>query len=224
LGEGLRDLQQADELRELGMAIFIDRPLGTGKAPGEPDQTPLLSHEAFSRSIAARRLSELVHFSGELPLNALGAQLNDLPVEGLPACEAALPARPVVSLADACRVADDFVFLRTLPESVKQFFELFDVSPLQSLGVDLAASAMLIVSPADNPGTIAIYDGGLQRWLELVADLGQGFRIAKGIEFPTAGLLVRRVWEADPSAGALRPKQLTGGPIVFRPQVDFGVR
>jgi hypothetical protein len=198
------------------MAIFIDRPLGTGKAPGEPDQTPLISHEAFSRSIAARRLSELVHFSGELPLNALGAQLKELPVEGFPACEAALPARPVVSLADACRVADDFVFLRTLPQSVKQFFELFDVSPLQSLGVDLAASAMLIVSPADNPGTIAIYDGRLQRRLELVADSDRGFRISKGIEFPAAGLRVRRVWEADPSDGTLRLKELAREPIFLQ--------
>ena len=46
-------------MRELGVAIFIDRPLGGLKAPGEPDLSPLLAHEAFSRSLAERALGEL---------------------------------------------------------------------------------------------------------------------------------------------------------------------
>jgi hypothetical protein len=225
LQESLHDLHHPAELRELGTGLFIDRPLGTGKAAGEPDQTPLLSHEAFSRSLAARRLKELVDFTAELPLNALLAQLGALTVEGFPARDVALPDRPVASLADACRVADDFVFVRTLPESVKQLFELFDVSPLLALGLDFVAmgARLLIVAAADSPGTVAIYDGSLQRRLELTTDLDRGFRISKGIEFPAAGLKVRRVWEANASDGTLRPKQMPAEPMPSDPEVDHGV-
>src|SRR5262249_5723310 len=56
LRQGLADLEHPADLRELGMALFLDRPLGTAKHPLEPDLTPLLSYEAFSRSLAGRRL------------------------------------------------------------------------------------------------------------------------------------------------------------------------
>ncbi len=46
------DLEHAEELRELGMALFLDRPFGSGKAPGEPDGTLLLASEAYSPSVA----------------------------------------------------------------------------------------------------------------------------------------------------------------------------
>jgi len=192
LRESLHDLEHADELRELGMAIFIDRPLGHGKAPGEPDQTPLLSHEAFSRSIAERRLSELSRFDERLPLGALRNQLGALPVKGFPAADVALPGRPVVSLADARRVADDFVFLRTLPASAGQLFDLIGVIAPRSDGIDFITTGtdFLIVSPADNPEILAVYDSASERRLELSADLTQGFRTAKGMEFPAAGLRV----------------------------------
>src|SRR5262249_36841994 len=57
--QSLADLLDPRELRELGTAVFLDRPLGRLKAPGEPDQTPMLAYEAFSPSIAARRLEQL---------------------------------------------------------------------------------------------------------------------------------------------------------------------
>ena len=53
------DLVDPGEQRELGMALFIERPLGCFKETGEPDATPLLSYEAFSatarRADSARR-------------------------------------------------------------------------------------------------------------------------------------------------------------------------
>ncbi len=55
----IADLATPNELRELGVALFLDRPLGAFKAPGEPDQTPILAYEAFSRSIAGRRLDSI---------------------------------------------------------------------------------------------------------------------------------------------------------------------
>jgi hypothetical protein len=59
LRQSVEDLRNAEELRELGMAVFIDRPLGVFKPPAAPDQTLLLSYEAFSKAIASRRLTEL---------------------------------------------------------------------------------------------------------------------------------------------------------------------
>ena len=56
LQASLDDLEHPDEVLELGMAVFIDRPLGFGKQPLEPDLTPLLAHETFSPSIAERGL------------------------------------------------------------------------------------------------------------------------------------------------------------------------
>ena len=47
------------ELRELGTALYLDRPLGVYKEPAEVDRTPLLSYEAFSLTIAEARLRNL---------------------------------------------------------------------------------------------------------------------------------------------------------------------
>jgi hypothetical protein len=222
LDESIRDLQDPNELRELGMAVFIDRPLGTGKALGELDQTPLLAHEAFSRSIAARRLNELADFAGVLPLDGLLAQVAGLQIAGFPVRHVALPDRPVVSLADARRVAEDFVFLQTLPGSIRQFFELFDSGPLQPLDLDFLSADLwlLIVRPADSPGSLAIYDNRMRRRLELSADLSRGFRIRRGIEFPAAGLRVQRVWSRDSANGSLRATDLAGKEILLGPPMQ----
>jgi hypothetical protein len=122
-----RDLERPEELRELGTAIFIERPLSGTKAPGEPDPSPLLAHEGYSRSLAERALLEL----GREPLFGLSADdinrhratLAALEVKGVPA--SALPTEPprVVSLADAVKAAPDFVIVRTLPGSARAFWE-----------------------------------------------------------------------------------------------------
>src|SRR5262249_27009541 len=67
LQQSIPDLLHPNELRELGMAIFLDRPLDAGKHPMEPDQTLLLSYVAFSRSLALRRLQYLAHDLGLIP-------------------------------------------------------------------------------------------------------------------------------------------------------------
>ena len=50
----------------LCVGVFIDRPLGYGKPAAEPDQTPLLAHEAFSPALAQRRWNELQRFGQEV--------------------------------------------------------------------------------------------------------------------------------------------------------------
>src|SRR5262249_515144 len=67
LQASLADLAHPEELRELGMAVFIERPLGAGKRPGEPDQTPLLAHAAFSRKLAASRVHDIARLAPARP-------------------------------------------------------------------------------------------------------------------------------------------------------------
>ena len=50
LRQSIEDLRRPDELRELGIALFLDRPLSSAKKPGEPDATPLAASVAFSRA------------------------------------------------------------------------------------------------------------------------------------------------------------------------------
>ena len=99
------------------MALFLDRPLGTGKRPGEIDRTPLMSYVAFSRTILLAPTSQQLERSGwtapaerDQWLQAAEA----LQVDGLPVSSLSLTPRPgVVSLADAGQVAADFTLLGT---------------------------------------------------------------------------------------------------------------
>src|SRR5262249_41408655 len=89
LQRSMQDLQQSEELRELGMAIFIDRPI---------DEKVLLSHEAFSRAIAARRLTELARLATDLSIRfepeAFAKELAKMVITGLPVQEIHCPKGP----------------------------------------------------------------------------------------------------------------------------------
>jgi hypothetical protein len=134
LDQSISDLQCAGELRELGMAQFLDRPLGIFKEPGEVDHTPLLSYEAFSRSIAQQRLARMRAagwMSTERHDDYLAA-LRALPLLGVAAADVRARERPgVVSLADARKVADDFVFMRTTRGSLADLLLRYDLQPLE---------------------------------------------------------------------------------------------
>lgn len=198
LRQGLRDLDIAGELRELGLAVFIDRPLGARKAPGEPDLTPLLSYLAFSRSMAARRLRELDEHCRSLdlalPVADLQARLAALPIRGKSLDDAQPPARGIVSLADVRRVAEDFELLETLPAGVRQFVNAFDWLPVAPyLDVARAFDKPLIVPVrASSSGELrlAVYDAALEKSLDLIADLSDGYQVYRGVETPRAGLVV----------------------------------
>src|SRR5262249_33032785 len=99
----LADLREPTEARELGLGLFLDRPFGAAKAPGEPDRTPLLAYEAFSRSVAERRLQRL----------ALSAVEFTFPEEGvrIPPPGRRPPRPGVASIRDALRIAPDFLIL-----------------------------------------------------------------------------------------------------------------
>ncbi|HMP60987.1 MAG TPA: hypothetical protein PKD86_16710 [Gemmatales bacterium] len=106
-------------VRELGLALFLDRPLGLPKLAQRValDRTPLVSYLAFSRELAQARLDQLLGW-GWITLAdhaVLAAELGRLVLPGIAAQELPLPQpRPgVVSLEDARLAAADFVYLAT---------------------------------------------------------------------------------------------------------------
>lgn len=193
LRAAVADLDHPAELQELGLALFLDRPLGIFKRPGEPDATPLLSYETFSRTVAHHRLQFLRERLDELAEPARWQAwperlTGELPRQGLPLKPTPLPIRPgVASLADAVRVADDFVLLRTTRRSADEFLACYDWAPLvERLNLDCLASGhrLLIVGGVfvGKPlGTVLVYDDGLHLRVELVADRRGALRTSDGI-------------------------------------------
>lgn len=117
---------------ELGTATFLDRPLGSSKRSGQPDRTPLLSYEAFSRRLAQRRARELVD------LGLLPAAPSPRDVPGYPVAKMPGHARDgVVSLEDAKKVALDFVFTRTTRSSLDGFLRQYDWTALAAATPEL---------------------------------------------------------------------------------------
>jgi hypothetical protein len=225
LRQSILDLRHPDELGELGTALYLDRPLGAFKAPGEPDQTPLLSYVAFSRSIALQRLSLLGKDQSLLPENELATLrqiLQALPVVGMPLAEVGSVPRPgVVSLADAAKAAEDFILLRTTSSSAIDFFFLLDMAPLISrfgLPIDMDVDWLIVGQPHHGSGEIVltVYEANtLRKRLELSANSRDGYVVRAGVEYPRNGLRVRRVWEEI--GGQLREHDLGGEELWVRP-------
>jgi hypothetical protein len=208
LAASVRDLAHPEECVELGLGVFIDRPLGYGKAPAEPDQTPMLAHEAFSPSIARRRRGELQKLCAELGLAVAIPEFTQAWPRGLLHQELAECPRPVAALTDVRRVANDFLILRTLPRGLKTLTDRIDWRPLLErfrLAFLAERKIRLLVQSASANGqaVLAVYDDRLHRRLEFVVDASHGFTRRAGIELPKAGLRVVKVWaDSDPSLRA----------------------
>ncbi len=180
------DLDHADERRELGAALFLDRPFGGGKAPAEPDATLLLTSLAYSRSLAEERLTMLAR-DLNLPDVDVKRWREGLGFAGLALDAIGGPVKPAtVGLADARRSAPDFVFLSTLPGSVRALREQFDLTEWG----ELFEGRVLIARSATGPG-IVVYDESFCPRLELEAELGAGYACRAGEEWPVGGLRPR---------------------------------
>jgi hypothetical protein len=206
LAQSIIDLEQPEELQELGMTIFLDRPLGTWKQPGEPDSTPLLSYQAFSRSIARARLRflERIRLLKSEELNRLLESLDHLEILGIPISGLDKSSRPgVVSINDAARAAPDFVFLRTTKKSVIDFLKCFQFERLDSRVSFLQwpeNAPRLIMRKFNLPGPdlrVSFYDSSMVERLQFVVDASQGFSLRAGMELPRAGLHLFRAWAED---------------------------
>lgn len=188
-----RDLSHPRELQELGTAVFIDRPLGIRKAPGEPDQTVLFSHVAFSGSIAEQRLAFLAELSPEVKPGELSVSLpKGISVRAY----AAIPPR-VVSLADAVRAADDFLLLHTTRSAVAEFVDQYPALPWSLTQTNPKTPQKLLILP--DPETLSsdaiqlvVYDRNLQEVFRTEADLSAGYIGVGGKEFPRNGLRLLR--------------------------------
>ena len=185
LRRSMADLRHPEELREMGLALFLDRPLGVGKAPGEPDQTILLSHLAFSPSLARQRLKWLGATAYEGGLQELVRGLRGVPVSAV----GGRPRPGAVSAADARQVADDFLFLRTTAQTAAAFCEQYGLGGVVPVGP-------LLILPAADPGKgerLVIYDGEMRPRLQLIADVSQGYATRAGDEYLRGGLRVVRM-------------------------------
>jgi hypothetical protein len=218
LRQSIADLYCPDELRELGMALFLDRPFGINKAPAEPDATLLLSCEAFSRSVTDERLRFLTRPLGLLTQQMCEShqrRLHDLQLNGLPADAVGNPLRPgVIALSDARRAAPDFVFLRTTTATIRDLFEQYDFAPLRDrFRLDfLSQPRNFMLARAPNGTSLILYDAALRRRMELEVDARSGYQRRAGYEYPVAGLRVLRIWE-DVEYGPLVERDVREGMI-----------
>jgi hypothetical protein len=128
LQQAVADLEHPAELRELGRATFLDRPLGALKPPGAVDRTPLFSYEAYSRRVVEQRLAQIRSWDW-LDARLRGAPRAAESLPGAPARDYGQAPRPgVPSLEDALQVSADFVFLRSTRQSLDDFLGGYDWS------------------------------------------------------------------------------------------------
>ncbi|MBI3823586.1 MAG: hypothetical protein HY289_13030 [Planctomycetes bacterium] len=191
--QSIRDLEHLDERVEMGLGLFIDRPLGYAKAIGEPDLTPMLAHEAFSPSIARQRWQELKKLCAELAIPC-DAERLDLLFEhgpwptGLPHAEVRECPRPTAALCDVRKVADDFVILRTMPVGLRDMLDQFDLRERLPF-----PDVRLCTPEFDKAGqpVLVLYDTKLRQRVEIEVDASQGYACRAGVELPKPGLRVR---------------------------------
>jgi hypothetical protein len=173
LRQSIADLKQPAELRELGTALFIDRPLSMAQEPGEPDSTFLLSHVCFSRYLAGRRLDLLSRLGmiAEADLAARRQELAELLIRGLPLAPPRGPVVPGrVSLADTFRVADDFQVLHTTRRGVADFlthYPLLELAPRLDVGFLTSGQPVVILRPDPGSDRLHIHDAEYRLRLEL---------------------------------------------------------
>lgn len=192
--DSLVDLEEPAALIEMGTALFIDRPLGVSKHPGEPDHTWLSSHVLYSRTLAEKRLRRLAKRTEWMPdANAADrwrTMLDETRVNGIPLELRDATTRPgVASLQDAFMVADDFVFLRTTRRAVRDFVAQYDCT---SLFGDFPMDEWHAIVPTVTDGEcrLTLFDRNHQPRVELEADHSRGFLRVGGTEFVAAGFRV----------------------------------
>jgi hypothetical protein len=221
LTQCVADLVHLDERIELGLGLFIDRPLGYPKAPAEPDLTPMLAHEAFSPSIARRRWHAILQLCDELGLAVDRTAIEPLFEQepgptGLPHARIADCPRPVAALSDVRKVADDFVIVRTkaagLVLGMLAKFKLVQTlrQRYRMRFLDEIADLRLCVQGSDeaNQPALLLYDEQLRKRVEIRVDASQGYVTRGGVELPRAGLCVVAVWEDTDDPAVLRRREI----------------
>ena len=227
LEQSLSDLKHDAELLELGLAVFLDRPFGVFKHPGEVDRTPLFAYEAFSRTIAMSRLNawhKLRFLTDDMHATLAEKLLHGLEIKGISVMELPGRERPgVVALEDAIRASPDFVILRATKSTAELFQRLcLDDPSIKRLPMRQGSGRLFpIRSPrarllADAGAILTVYDDQLLPVIEF--GLGQRDRCSvryrdwAGFEELAEGLRVLRYWDAgrERSPMPLKPKAQRG--------------
>jgi hypothetical protein len=206
LRQSIDDLSHPEEIRELGMALFLDRPIGIAKEPLEPDRTLLLSYEAFSRQLAVKRLERLAQDSvlNLSPAHAdkLRNSLREMVCVGVPVPVTIGKQRPVVSIQDALKVADDFLIVNTTRTTVRDFLEHYDLARLKDYSdisfLESGRSSIILGSTNERGESILhLYDDQASKRLELRVCAEEGYFTLSGADYPRGGLQALHVWEDD---------------------------
>jgi hypothetical protein len=197
----LRDLDDPRELVDLGTALFLDRPLGGWKQPGEPDQTLLMAHVLFSRSVALRRLQQLARRPSLFPdvaaVERWTVQLQVLSVPGIGLVPGGPTPRPgVVSLQDAFRAADDWLILRTPRRTIEGLIRQYNLGAALH-GDDAARWHVVVPVSAGSGWSFRVFDKNFRPMCELRPSHSRGY-VTRGEEELLAGGLVlsRRAGDA----------------------------
>ena len=206
LNRAMDDLDRDRELIELGMAVFLDRPLGVFKEPDEPDRTPLLSYEAFSKRVAHRRIEQWRR--GGCITDTRSARWRRVldqcaPREGVAVADLTGHSRPgTLALEDARRAAMDFIFLRTTRCSLDDLLGRYDLEPLQTTAPDVwhwlrtSRHVLLIRTPrrTDRDPLLTGYDRNMLPMIHLTVRPPRTGEVRyiefDGQEHPEAGLHV----------------------------------
>ncbi len=113
--------------------------------------TPLLAYVAFSHTIARRRLRELAKLASDLKIDSVPGDIlglhDNLQVAGLPVSMLADMDRPVMSLGDARRVADDFLIERMLRRGCLELMQSFDFTPLRAVELSWGSGGVFAGPP-----------------------------------------------------------------------------
>jgi hypothetical protein len=190
LDQSIQDLVNPSESRELGVGLFLDRPLGFAKAPGEPDLTLMVAHECHSVSLARQRLQAL---------ESLTAPPIDEPVaEGIMWRCVALRRRPaVVSLQDLQVSRHDFRPSRTTRNTLDEFFSQYQPNDAKFdlMWQNLSKRVHLLVPSSERPDEIQGLDQSASLCLRLRLEAKGGYLTRKGKEFLRDGLTLIEAWD-----------------------------
>jgi hypothetical protein len=188
ISESIADLQDEGEWRELGLGLFLDRPLGFAKAAGEPDATLLLSHEAFSPKIARTRADLLRQFDSGLTIQ----EPSQRPIGIHWTCRESRQRPGVVSVQDAMIASDDFIFLRTTRRAIKDLFEQYrfdSIVPPNILEL-LERGRCLILPSQDRPDRLDLFNDQAALVFSFDIDISDGYFCRAGMEYVAAGLVI----------------------------------
>ncbi len=188
LREGVLDLKEPRECQELGTALFLDRPLGFAKSPGEPDQTVLFSHVAYSATIASERGKLLQEILPELSLADL--KLEPVGVRWQSQQPRSRPGVP--SVQDAALVSDDFIFVRTTRRAVQEFLSQYRFESIncEELRQVVEPDRCLILPSQETPDRLEVLDARATLRLSFKLDATAGYFHRAGNELLANGLLL----------------------------------